>query len=54
MNLYIYQMTTGPMAQPPAEPMTFQIRADSKEAADIRAVVEAAKLRGKFVFVKSI
>ena len=54
MNLYIYQMTTGPMAQPPAEPMTFQIRADSKEAADIRAERQAAMLKGKFVFLKSI
>lgn len=54
MNLYIYQMTTGPMAQPPAEPMVFQLRADSKEAADIMAEQRAAMLKGKFVFVKSI
>ena len=54
MNLYIYQMTTGPMAQPPAEPMVFQLRADSKEAADIMAEQKAAMLKGKFVFLKSI
>lgn len=54
MRLYIYMMTTGPMAQPPAEPMTFQIRAGSKESADIMAEQRAAMLKGKFIFLKSI
>lgn len=49
MNLYIYRMISGPM-----DGMDFKFRADSKEAADIRAELEAAKLRGKFIFVKSI
>lgn len=48
-RLYCYRMTSGPM-----QGTAFSFHADSPEDAFMHAQLEAARLKGKFILVKSI